>query len=278
MGTLLSSIKKDAIKGKTKIQSSDAQKLETILNKLFFLEKDIKEEVRFVKSVMTRGADSQERIGLHASALIKGEKDFCLRQQVLSLMYRQLQGEQIPVGLKRIFEEGNAIHEKWQRLLIRGGYSTADDLDVTQMNKKYRISFTPDVICEIPDFYDGKMVGEIKSVNTFQFQKMTKHPSAWKQLQWYMFLTGIYKGFVLSEDKNTQDIKVEIYDFDQTIVQPFIDRAEQIKKAYIKVQKENKMVKKPKDAVSPDCKRCEQCALRNACWNINGGGIKIEGN
>lgn len=278
MGTLLSSIKKDAIKGKTKIQTSDAQKLETILNKLFFLEKDIKEEVRFVKSVMTRGADSQERIGLHASALIKGEKDFCLRQQVLSLIYRQLQGEQIPVGLKRIFEEGNAIHEKWQRLLIRGGYSTADDLDVTQMNKKYRISFTPDVICEIPEFHDGKMVGEIKSVNTFQFQKMTKHPSAWKQLQWYMFLTGIHKGFVLSEDKNTQDIKVEIYDFDESIVQPFVDRAEQIKKAYIRVQKENKMVKRPKDAVSPECKRCEQCALRNACWNINGGGIKIESN
>lgn len=276
MGTLLSSIKKDAIKGRTKIQTSDAQKLETILNKLFFLEKDIKEEVRFVKSVMTRGADSQERIGLHASALIKGEKDFCLRQQVLSLIYRQLQGEQIPVGLKRIFEEGNAIHEKWQRLLIRGGYSTADDLDVTQMNKKYRISFTPDVICEIPEFYDGKMVGEIKSVNTFQFQKMTKHPSAWKQLQWYMFLTGIHKGFVLSEDKNTQDIKVEIYDFDESIVQPFVDRAEQIKKAYIRVQKESKMVKRPKDAASPDCKRCEQCALRNACWNINGGGIKIE--
>lgn len=278
MGKLLSSIKKDAVKGRTKIQSSDAQKLETILNKLFFLEKDIKEEVRFVKSVMTRGADSQERIGLHASALIKGEKDFCLRQQVLSLMYRQLQGEQIPVGLKRIFEEGNAIHEKWQRLLIRGGFCTADDLDVTQMNKKYRISFTPDVICEIPEFHDGKMVGEIKSVNTFQFQKMTKHPSAWKQLQWYMFLTGIHKGFVLSEDKNTQDIKVEIYDFDESIVQPFVDRAEQIKKAYIRVQKENKMVKRPKDAVSPECKRCEQCALRNACWNINGGGIKIESN
>ena len=256
MGKLLSSIKKDAIKGRTKIQTSDAQKLETILNKLFFLEKDIKEEVRFVKSVMTRGADSQERIGLHASALIKGEKDFCLRQQVLSLIYRQLQGEQIPVGLKRIFEEGNAIHEKWQRLLIRGGFCTADDLDVTQMNKKYRISFTPDVICEIPEFHDGKMVGEIKSVNTFQF----------------------HKGFVLSEDKNTQDIKVEIYDFDESIVQPFVDRAEQIKKAYIRVQKENKMVKRPKDATSPECKRCEQCALRNACWNINGGGVKIEGN
>ena len=47
--------------------------------------------------------------------------------QVLSLIYRQLQGEQLPVGLMRIFEEGNAIHEKWQRLFIRAGYSKAEE-------------------------------------------------------------------------------------------------------------------------------------------------------
>ena len=275
MGKLLYDIKKEATGNRTKIQSSEATELEGILNRLFFLEKNVKEEARFVKMVMTRGAETQERIGLHASALIKGDKEFCLRQQVLSLMYRQLQGEQLPVGLKRIFEEGNAIHEKWQRLLIRGGYASADDLDVTQFNKKYRISFTPDIICCIPEFYDGMMVGELKSVNTYQFQKMTKHPSAWKQLQWYMYLTGIHKGFVLSEDKNTQDIKIEVYDFEPGIVVPFIDRAEQIKYGYKKVMTQHKMVKRPKDAKSPDCKRCEQCALRNACWNINGGGIRI---
>ena len=40
----------------------------------------------------------------------------------------------------------------------------------------------------IPDFFDGKMIGELKSVNTHQFRKMTRHPSAWKQCQWYMRL------------------------------------------------------------------------------------------
>lgn len=272
---LLDSIRNDAVGNRTKIQSSESAKLEGILNRSFFLEKNIKEETRFVKMVMTRGAETQERVGLHASALIKGDKEFCLRQQVLSLIYRQLQGEQVPVSLKKIFEEGNAIHEKWQRLFIRAGYSTADDLDVTQFNKKYKISFTPDIICSIPEFYDGKMIGELKSVNTYQFQKMTRHPSAWKQLQWYMYLTGIHKGFVLSEDKNNQDIKIEVYDFDMSIVAPFIDRAEEIKYRYNKVMREHKMIKRPKDAVSPECKRCEQCALKNACWNINGGGVRI---
>lgn len=272
---IVNDIKKNAKSNGTKIQSSDAQKLEKILNNTFYLNKNVEEETKFVNSVMTRGQETQERIGLHASSLIVGDKDFCIRQQVLSLMYRQLQGEQVNVGLKRIFEQGNAIHEKWQRLFIRAGYSSANDLDVTQFNKKYRISFTPDIICYIPEFYSGKMIGEIKSVNTYQFQKMTKHPSAWKQCQWYMYLTGIEKGFVLSEDKNTQDFKIEVYDFDPDVVAPFIDRAEEIKFRYKKAMSEGKMIKRPPDAKSSDCKRCKSCALKNACWNINGGGIRI---
>ena len=272
---LIDNIKAEAKGNRTIIQSSDAQALSKILNNIFYLNKNIDEETKFIRQVMTRGAETQERIGLHASALITGDKDFCVRQQVLSLIYRQLQGEQLPVGLVRIFEQGNAIHEKWQRMFIRAGYSKAEDLDVTQFNKKFRISFTPDIICQIPEFYDGKMIGEIKSVNTYQFQKMTRHPSAWKQLQWYMYLTGIHKGFVLSEDKNNQDFKLEVYDFDQSIVDPFIDRAEQVKYYYKRVMTEKKMVKRPKDANSPECKRCTNCAMKNACWNINGGGVLI---
>lgn len=273
---LISDIKKSALGNNTKIQSSEAAKLEKILNATFYLDKNINEEAKFVKQVMTRGQESQERVGLHASSLIVGDKDFCVRQQVLSLIYKQLQGEQINIGLMRIFEQGNAIHEKWQRLFIRAGYSKASDLDVTQFNDAYKISFTPDIICSIPEFYDGKMIGEIKSVNTFQFQRMVKHPSAWKQCQWYMYLTGIHKGFVLSEDKNTQDFKIEVYDYDPSIVAPFIDRAEAIKYYYNKLMKQHKMVQRPDSVKSSDCKRCKDCPMRLSCWNLEGGKIKIK--
>ncbi len=268
---LVDNIKREAQGNKTKIQSTDAAQLEKIFNAMFYLDKNIEEETAFVKRVMTRGLKSQERVGLHASSFIVGEKEFCLRAQVLSLMYKQLQGEQIPVGLKRIFEEGNAIHEKWQRLFIRAGYASANTLDVTQFNKQFKISFTPDIICEIPEFYEDKMVGELKSVNTWQFQKMVKHPSASKQLQWYMYLTGIHKGFVLCEDKNNQSIKVEVYDYDSMIVAPYIERAEAIKYYYKRAHSEGKMVKRPSDAKSSDCKRCSKCAMRDACWNIGMG-------
>lgn len=268
-------IRREASKKDVQIESTEARKLSQILNKLFYLDKDIDGETEFVKMVMTRGAETQERVGLHASNMLVSDSAFCLRSQVLSLVYKQLQGEQINVGLMRIFEEGNAIHEKWQRMFIRGGYSKPDQLDRTQYDDHYMMSFTPDIICCIPEFYDGLMVGEIKSVNTFAFKKQSKHPSAWKQCQWYMHLTGIKKGFVLSEDKNTQDFRVEVYDYEPDKVQKFADRAEAIRDAYDNLMENRKMVRRPSDAKKPDCKRCESCPMRDACWNIGMGRVKI---
>ena len=133
------------------------------------------------------------------------------------------------------------------------------------------------------------MVGEIKSVNTYQFQRMTHHPSAWKQCQWYMHLcikeekekgtwNGIdyTKGFVLSEDKNTQDFKIEVYDYDPTKIEPFAGRADAIMYHYDKVFEENKMVKRPTDAKTPTCKRCKECFMREACWGIGKGKVRID--
>lgn len=288
---LIDSIKREANGNKTKLQSSEAAELEKIFNRMFYLPKNIEEETKFVKQVMTRGLESQERVGLHASAMLVGDKDFCLRAQVLSLIYKQLQGEQVPVGLMRIFEQGNAIHEKWQRLLIRAGYGKAEHMDFTRMDDDYMLSYTPDVDCLIPEFFEGRMIGEIKSVNTYQFQRMVKHPSAWKQCQWYMHLcikklkkagkwNGVdyTKGFVLSEDKNTQDFKLEVYDYDPTLVEPFAGRADSIVYHYDRVFEEHKMVARPKDATTPSCKRCKDCFMREACWNIGNGKIRLNNN
>lgn len=285
---LIDQIKNDGMKNGTKVQSTEAKELEIILNKMFYCKKNIEEETKFVKAVMTRGLESTERVGLHASAMIVGEKQFCIRQQVLSLVYKQLQGEQNSAGLKRIFEEGNAIHEKWQRLLIRAGYAKANTLDRTRFDKEYMLSFSPDVVCRIPEFYEGAMVGEIKSVNTYQFKQMTSHPSAHKQLEFYMFELikqaklknkwnekDYLKGFVLCDDKNTQDFKLFIYDYDPEFVLPFIERCDEVKMRYDLFMSENKMAKRHKDCTSYNCKMAENCPMKNACWNRNNGRIRI---
>jgi hypothetical protein len=139
---IIDDIKKDADKTFTKVQSTQEKEIEQMLNGLFYLDKDIPKELKFLKSVMTRGAETTERKGLHASAVIVSDDKFCIRQQVLSLFYKQLQGEQVPVGLRRIFSEGDAIHEKWQRLFIRGGLCKPLDCDYSRFAEEFDLSYT----------------------------------------------------------------------------------------------------------------------------------------
>lgn len=269
--TLIENIRTQAFPNNKGPKTINEMQLEKIFNRMFYLDKNIEEETKFVKQVMTRGAETQERVGLHASAMIVSDNAFCIRQQVLSLIYKQLQGEQINVSLKRIFEEGNVIHEKWQRLFIRAGYGKAEDMDFTRMCKEYELSFTPDAIIDIPEF--GKMVVEIKSVNTFQFKKMTGHPSGEKQLQFYMNRTGIHQGIVLCDDKNTQDFKIFYKKYDPNIVAPFIERCEQVQYFKQKLLDEHKIVRRCEGCNSYTCKRAESCPMKDACYNRGMGKV-----
>lgn len=277
---LTDDIRKAAVANGTKIQSDEAQKIEDVFNKLLYEPKNIDEETRFVHQMFTRGGDGTERVGLHTSAIIVGEKEFCIRQQVLSLLYKQLQGEQIGIKQKRIFEEGNAIHEKWQRLLIRGGLGKAKHMDFSMYNDEFSIGYTPDGKIRIPDL--GKYILEIKSVNTYQFQKLTSHPTAKKQVNMYMHFEKLrlgkqdFKGIVLCEDKNTQDIKVFVEEYNPDIVAPYIERLEAVKYYKEQVIKEHKMVGRKCDCKSYLCKRALACPMRDACWNRGQGRVRLD--
>ena len=265
---LLDDIKAEAEGNRTRIQTTQDTELEHKLNQLFYLPKNIEKETKFIHLVMTRGQETEERKGLHASAIIATDDKFCYRQQVLSLFYKQLQGEQNDVKLMRIFSEGDAIHEKWQRLFIRGGYSEPWDLDTTQYNSDYDLQFTPDILCTI----DGvEMVGEIKSMNTYAFQKMVKsakaHPSGEKQLQLYLWLTGRKIGFTLCEDKNTQEIRVKIVKADISQITQYIHRLENIRYYKERLTEKGRLVKRHKNCTGYQCKVASGCPMRDVCYN-----------
>lgn len=274
---ILEDIKKDAIQTGTKLQTSEERDIEELLNNLFYLDKNIPEELKFLKSVMTRGAETQERKGLHASAVIVSDDKFCYRQQLLSLYYKQLQGEQTPVGLKRIFSEGDAIHEKWQRLFIRGGLCKPLECDYSRFAEEYDLSYTPDIICHLP--HNMKLTGvhddsvpkddyivEIKSVNTFTFKKQKYHASGRKQCQLYMYLTGIHKGIVLCDDKNTQEFKVYKYEYNPSEIAPYIRRLEQIQECKEMLINKHKMVARHSKCIGYNCKMAQGCPMREVCY------------
>ena len=274
---ILEDIKNDTKQAGAKLQTSEERDIEELLNNLFYLDKNISEELKFLKSVMTRGAETQERKGLHASAVIVSDDKFCYRQQLLSLYYKQLQGEQTPIGLKRIFSEGDAIHEKWQRLFIRGGLCKPLDCDFSRFADEYDLSYTPDIICALPvdmkltSVYDDSVpkepyIVEIKSVNTFTFKKQKYHASGRKQCQLYMYLTGIHKGIVLCDDKNTQDFKVYKYEYNPSEIAPYIRRLEQIQECKERLINKHKMVARHSKCIGYGCKMAQSCPMREVCY------------
>lgn len=271
---LIDDIKKEADRNGTKLQSTEEQKIEQLLNSLFYLDKNIPEELKFLKSVMTRGSDTTERKGLHASAVIVSDDKFCYRQQVLSLFYKQLQGEQTKVGLKRIFAEGDAIHEKWQRLFIRGGLCDPLDCDYSRFDEDFDLSYTPDIICKLPvnmsltepcDKWEEYIV-EIKSVNTYTYKKQKYHASGRKQCQLYMYLTGIHKGIVLCDDKNTQEFKVYRYDYNPAEIAPYIRRLEKIQEYKEQLVLNKKLVPRMPQCSCYGSKKAQECPMRDVCF------------
>lgn len=274
---LMDEIRKEASGNFTKLQSTEEEQIEKLLNSLFYLDKDISKELKFLKSVMTRGQETTERRGLHASAMIVSDDKFCYRQQVLSLFYKQLQGEQTPIGLKRIFSEGDAIHEKWQRLFIRGGLCEPLDCDFSRFAEEFDLSYTPDIICAIPEdyklesVYDDSVkkipyVVEIKSVNTFTFKKQKYHASGRKQCQLYMYLTGIHNGIVLCDDKNTQEFKVYKYEYSPTEIAPYISRLERVQEFKDRLLNRNKVVKRHEKCSGYNCKMAVACPMHDVCY------------
>ena len=104
---------------------------------------------------------------------------------------------------------------------------------------------------------------------------MTSHPSGRKQMQFYMYLTGIHKGFVLCEDKNTQEFKIFLENYDPEIVKPFVERCKEIK--YRKQRALNGfMVKRCKGCNKYTCKTAESCAMKDACYNRGIGKVRLD--
>ena len=199
------------------------EKITIELNKLFYMPKKAKEESDFIRHVLTRGT-GESRHGLHASDILSQYSDYNAQEAKAKLQGTHTQEEAHDVHTMRIFEHGNATHEKWQRLFIRG--DMVDDiasLDST-ITHDTGVQYSPDAIVNIPSISDIPFIVEIKSQTTYIFKQNKPHEKAIEQLQFYMYLHGVGHGFVLVEDKNTQDFRVEYIKQDTEAIKHIVER------------------------------------------------------
>lgn len=258
-------IKEDIVKNK---EENETQKLQPSLI--------IKQKFNnmFVAMRDGRGLD-ETRAGLHASAIVASDSNFCYRQQVLSLLYEMSQGSDLPVSVLKIFSAGSYIHAKWQDMFkacdkaIEGFEYVRNE--ARSYSEKWNLYFTPDAIIKI----DGvTYIVEIKSMNTFSYKhaavSTNPHPHARHQIQLYMHLTGIHHGLILIEDKNTQEFEVFKVDYNYKEVLPYLDRLLEIKSMLKDLIEDD--IEPQRICNKETCKRASECNMRDACF---GRGIKL---
>lgn len=232
--------------------------------------------------VLMRDKDNlqEERKGLHASSIIKSDNEFCLRQQVLSLLFEMEQGEELPVRALQIFAAGESIHEKWQTMLEKCSGKDGNTIKLIRnesrsFSEKYELLLTPDSVVEINDI---PYIVEYKSMNTYAFKSALNsanpHPSARKQIQLYMFFTGIENGIILIEDKNTQEFMTYMVKFNYKEVLPYLDRLNEIKNCKEDFLEDGTLPKRKCD--SSFCDKAKNCNMCAACFNVRKGRIPLE--
>lgn len=81
-----------------------------------------------------------------------------------------------------------------------------------------------------------------------------------------MYLTGIHKGIVLCDDKNTQEFKVYKYEYNPSEIAPYIRRLEQIQECKERLINKHKMVARHSKCIGYNCKMAQGCPMREVCY------------
>jgi len=205
----------------------------------------------------------KDREGLHASNIIEPDETFCFREHVLGYYYRApLVNNNSWIHLLRIFLEGWYVHKKWQYLFTVGGISKI--IERGHMNKFWDFHFTPDAIITI---LNKRVVVEIKSHSMIGFDKLVSPPvNAVRQAQMYMHFTGIPWGLILVENKNNQEFKVWMIEYDPEILKPFLERLLYLRKLILIFKQDGRLPKKLdrcdfEGEKNPRAKSCGMCTL-----------------
>jgi len=167
--------------------------------------------------------------------------------------------------LLRIFERGENIHRNIFNILyrLRIGVTTEVPIPAQEI-----ISGRADAILSINK---ENYVLDIKSINSMIFKNMSepKEENIY-QIQLYLHYFNIKKGILLYIDKDQQNIKEFIVNYDKKLVQSLLEKFIDLKSKIDTDVIPNRLVDYPKNW------QCQYCQFKEVCRMANGDEVKWE--
>lgn len=177
--------------------------------------------------------------------------------------------EEISKGSFRKFVIGNLIHRNVMRELLS---LSTDDIHVVSSEitipKNDLITGRADIIVSI----DNELhVVDIKSINDYAFKLLkdkAREPDEGyiKQLNLYMHFFGIKKGFLLFDNKNTQELLEVPLDYNEALALQCIERFKKIKEMI-----EKEIMPGIPEFSEDDKWKCDYCPYKGACEKVEEG-------
>jgi len=162
---------------------------------------------------------------------------------------------------------GTYAHERLQKIIDETGVLKEIEREILSNDPPIR-GFADLIL----DWNDTEIVGEIKTTKdeSFAIRQASMKPSANHLLQilTYMKVTGAEEGFLLYENKNTQDIciiPVSMNERNESIINDTFDWMREVYANYV-----NGLL--PTQAFAKTSYACANCPVRKPCWNKSGLG------
>lgn len=139
--------------------------------------------------------------------------------------FKNAPGEKVDPRILRIFEHGEHLHRNIFNILYRMKIGVITEVKIPEQEI---ISGRADAILCL----DGEnYVLDIKSINSFQFKRLTSPKDEnLAQIQLYLYYFKIKKGILLYIDKDQQEIKEFMIEYDPALAENLLTGFEHLKK------------------------------------------------
>ncbi len=179
--------------------------------------------------------------------------------------FKNVPREKMDARILRIFERGESMHMNIINTLIRMGLVVAAEINIPSQEI---ISGRADAIISL----DGELyVLDIKSINSMIFRTLEESkPENFQQVQLYLHFFNIKKGVLLYVDKDQQNMKEFVFDYDKQLSDSLL---EDFKKLKVKIDKDTIPQRL---ADWPQNWQCQYCQFKDICSTAGGEEVNWE--